>query len=107
MQYNLTGKHLDISDALKAYVSEKMERIDERDGEITSAQITLGTDRHLKTAEATLHVRSGQTLHADAEHSDMYHAVDLLVEKLSKQASGAPSLPNLSNQESSNAASNR
>ena len=85
MQYNLTGKHLDISDALKAYVSEKLTRIDERDGEITSAQITLGTDRHLKTAEATLHVRSGQILHADAEHSDMYHAVDLLVEKLGKQ----------------------
>lgn len=85
MQYNLTGKHLDISDALKAYVSEKLARIDERDGQIVSAQVTLGTDRHLKTAEATLHVRSGQVLHADAEHGDMYHAIDLLVEKLEKQ----------------------
>lgn len=85
MQYNLTGKHLDISDALKAYVNEKLARIDERDGEIVSAQVTLGTDRHLKTAEATLHIRSGHTLHADAEHSDMYHAVDLLVDKLEKQ----------------------
>lgn len=85
MQYNLTGKHLDISDALKAYVSEKLARIDERDGQIVSAQVTLGTDRHLKTAEATLHVRSGQVLHADAEHGDMYHAIDLLAEKLEKQ----------------------
>lgn len=85
MQYNITGKHLDISQAMRDYVEEKLARIEGHHDKITSAQITLKTDSHQKVAEGTLHVTSGKTFHGDAAHDDMYAAIDLLADKLDKQ----------------------
>ncbi|MDO4643939.1 MAG: ribosome-associated translation inhibitor RaiA [Cardiobacteriaceae bacterium] len=83
MNYNITGKHLDISDAVRSYVEDKLGKIDAYD--ITSVQVTLRAENHLKFAEATLHLASGKTVHGDAEHSDMYAAIDLLTDVLDKQ----------------------
>ena len=70
MNYNITGKHLDISDAVRSYVEEKLGKLEIQ--QITSAQITLRAENHLKFAEATLHLASGKTIHGDASHEDMY-----------------------------------
>ncbi|MFC2504280.1 MAG: HPF/RaiA family ribosome-associated protein [Cardiobacterium sp.] len=39
MNYNITGKHLDISDAVRSYVEEKLGKLEMQ--QITSTQITL------------------------------------------------------------------
>ena len=75
MNYNITGKHLDISDAVRSYVEEKLGKLEMQ--QITSTQITLRAENHLKIAEATLHLASGKTIHGDAAHEDMYAAIDL------------------------------
>ncbi|UJF24258.1 ribosome-associated translation inhibitor RaiA [Suttonella sp. R2A3] len=85
MQYNITGKQLDISEAMRNYVEEKLARIEGHHDRITSAQITLKTENHQKIAEGTLHVSSGKTFHGDAAHDDMYAAIDSLADKLDKQ----------------------
>ena len=83
MNYNITGKHLDISDAVRSYVEEKLGKLEMQ--QITSTQITLRAENHLKIAEATLHLASGKTIHGDAAHEDMYAAIDLLADVLDKQ----------------------
>ena len=83
MNYNITGKHLDISDAVRSYVEEKLGKLEIQ--QITSAQITLRAENHLKFAEATLHLASCKTIHGDASHEDMYAAIDLLADVLDKQ----------------------
>ena len=70
MNYNITGKHLDISDAVRSYVEEKLGKLEMQ--QITSTQITLRAENHLKIAEATLHLASGKTIHGDAAHEDIY-----------------------------------
>ena len=83
MNYNITGKHLDISDAVRSYVEEKLGKLEMQ--QITSTQITLRAENHLKIAEATLHLASGKMIHGDGKHEDMYAAIDLLSDVLDKQ----------------------
>lgn len=85
MQFNLTGKHLDISPALRDYVAGILERLGGTYHAITSAQVTLQIEKHEKIAEATLRIASGNDIHGNARHEDMYAAIDQLRDKLEKQ----------------------
>lgn len=85
MQYNITGKHIDISGAMRGQIDAMIRRFDDGQPEVTSAQVTLSIEKHEKIAEATLRVANGKDVHADARHTDMYQAISLLEEKLEKQ----------------------
>ena len=84
MQMKITGLQLDITDALRNYVTEKTARLERHFDKIISAQITLEVDKLQQKAEGTLHL-AGADLVAEAEHTDMYAAIDLLVDRLDRQ----------------------
>lgn len=84
MQINLSGRHLDITPALRAYVETKLLRIERHFDHVTTAHVVLAVEKERKKAEATIHVNRGN-LFADAEHNDMYAAIDKLMDKLDRQ----------------------
>ena len=85
MQINLTGHHVDITPALREYVSEKFERLDRHIDNVTDVHVILSVEKLRHTAEATLYVAGGN-LFADHVEEDMYAAIDGLVDKLDRQA---------------------
>jgi len=84
MQINLTGHHVEITDALRDYVSAKFERLERHFDNIISAHVILNVEKLARIAEATVHVNGGE-LFATAEEEDMYAAIDNLVDKLDRQ----------------------
>jgi putative sigma-54 modulation protein len=84
MQLNLSGHHIDITPALRTYVSTKMERLERHFDNVTNIHVILSVEKLIQKAEANLHV-SGANLFANAEHEDMYAAIDALVDKLDRQ----------------------
>ena len=84
MQVNITGLHLEITEALRDYVEEKFERIERHFDRIIAVQVILQVEKLKQKAEAALHV-AGREVVANAEHGDMYAAIDLLVDKLDRQ----------------------
>ena len=84
MQINISGHHLDVTDALKQYVNSKMEKLERHFDHITNIQVTLTVEKLRQIAEATVHI-SGADLHAHAESEDMYASIDSLVDKLDRQ----------------------
>lgn len=84
MQLMLTGQHLDITDPLRDYVNEKLGRVDRHFDNVTSLHVVLSVEKMRQKAEATLHA-AGATLFADAEHEDMYAAIDALADKIERQ----------------------
>ncbi len=84
MQLNITGHHVDLTNALKDYVSAKLQKLERHFDHISNVQVTLSVEKQRQRAEATLHI-SGADLHATAEEPDMYAAIDLLVDKLDRQ----------------------
>lgn len=84
MQVNLTGHHVDITEAMRAYVDEKIARLERHFDHVTNVHVILSVEKLNKKAEATVHV-AGADVFADATHEDMYAAIDALVDKLDRQ----------------------
>jgi putative sigma-54 modulation protein len=85
MRLDLSGHHIDITPALRNYVETKMARLKRHFDDILHLHVILSVEQKLRQkAEATLHV-TGTQLFADAEHEDMYAAIDALMDKLDRQ----------------------
>jgi putative sigma-54 modulation protein len=84
MQINLTGHHVDITEALRGYVDSKFERLGRHFDHVLIAHVILSVEKLRQKAEATLHVNGGK-LFADSVHEDMYAAIDSLIDKLDRQ----------------------
>lgn len=84
MQLTITGHHVDVTPALHAYVTEKMQRINRHFDSVISLSVILSVEKLQHGAEATLHT-AGKSLVANASELDMYAAIDDLVDKLDKQ----------------------
>ena len=84
MQLSITGHHVDITDALRAFVKEKFERLERHYDHITNVHVVLSIAKVVHKAEATVHT-SGAELFADSSAEDMYAAIDALIDKLNRQ----------------------
>jgi len=84
MQINISGHHVEVTEAMQAHVEEKMSKLTRHTDQITTGQITLTVVKDRQTAEATIHI-TGHDLHAKAENEDMYTAIDQMVDKLDRQ----------------------
>jgi len=84
MQVSVSGHHIEVTDALKSYVESKLERLERHNDRITSVSVILSVEKQRQKAESTIHI-SGGDVFADAEHDDLYAAIDLLADKLDRQ----------------------
>jgi putative sigma-54 modulation protein len=84
MQINVTGHHVDITPALRDYVTGKMDRLERHFDHVTDVHVILSVEKLRHKAEATMHL-SGNSVYADATEDDMYAAIDGLVDKLDRQ----------------------
>lgn len=83
MQLNVTGHHVEVTPALRAYVEKKLERVMRHFDHVIDVHCILTVEKLSQKAEATLKVR-GNDIHADATDGDMYAAIDALTDKLDR-----------------------
>lgn len=87
--YQLSGRNMDVTDALRDYVEEKLTRLDRFSDQITEARVTL-TVRDVRDAarrnrvEVQLNVPNG-VIRAEEHHADMYAAIDRASDVLERQ----------------------
>ncbi|MCZ6855760.1 MAG: ribosome-associated translation inhibitor RaiA [Gammaproteobacteria bacterium] len=84
MQLSISGLHMDVTDALKSYVTGKLEKLERHYDQITNVHVVLSAKKLRQRAEATIHI-SGAELFADADCEDLYVAIDKLADKLDRQ----------------------
>lgn len=84
MQLNVTGHHVEITPALREYVTNKLEKVSRHFDLVTDAHCILTVEKLRHKAEATVSV-SGGRIYADATEEDMYAAIDGLADKLDRQ----------------------
>ena len=84
MNLNLTGVHLEITPAIRAYVLAKLERVNRHFDHVIDVNVVLSVDKLRHKVEANVHVR-GKEIHAEAIEPDMYAAIDALADKLDRQ----------------------
>ena len=84
MQLNITGHHVEVTPPMRAYVTEKMQRLSRHFDKVISINVILNVEKMEQLAEATVNA-GGRTLFATETAMDMYAAIDGLVDKLDRQ----------------------
>ena len=83
MRLEVSGHQIDITPALKDFVTAKLERISRHFDHHLDVRVLLSVDKLQHKAEAQ-RCRLPKALHAEAEATDMYAAIDLLLDKLDR-----------------------
>ncbi len=84
MHLSVKGRSLEITDALRTYAEEKVQRMGKYLDGIVSGNVVLSVEKHRQIAEVTLRVRD-LTVRAEESTDDMYSSIDLVAEKLERQ----------------------
>lgn len=84
MQVNISGQHVEVTEALHDYVASKLEKLERHYDQIGNVQVTLSVEKNRQKAEASLNIKGAQ-LHADTAHDDLYAAIDIITDKLDRQ----------------------
>lgn len=84
MNLNLTGRHLEITPAIRQHVTDKVAKIKNHFDGVMDVTVILSVDKLRQKAEGSVHV-SGKDLFVESEDEDMYVAIDSMVEKLDRQ----------------------
>jgi len=86
MRINVTGKQLDVGDALRSHVEDKLSAVVEKYFDrFIDAQVTIATDGPLFRADLSVHVGTGIKLQSHEEGGDAYAAFELALEKMDKR----------------------
>lgn len=86
LNIELTGRHLEITPNVRNYANEKAGRLERFFDRIHRIQIILeseGEDRH--KAEMVISVSKGSTLVSQAADSNLFAAIDLVLDKAERQ----------------------
>lgn len=84
MQLNISGHHIEVTQALKDHASSKLQKLKQHFNQVMNVNMVLEVEGSVQKAEATVHI-SGHDLFAQVESSDMYHSINDLVKKLDAQ----------------------
>ena len=84
MQVSITGRHVDLTDPLKAYVHEKLGHLKHSFDHVVDVHVVLTVEKHRQRCEINI-AANGISLHAKDETEDMYAAIDGVVDKLNRQ----------------------
>ena len=84
MNLHLSGRHLDITPAIRNYVLEKLGRVTRHFDQVIDLHVTMSVEKLQHKIECSVHV-AGRDMHVEAIDADMYAAIDALADKLDRQ----------------------
>jgi len=84
MQIAVTFRHREPDESVKAYLREKVEKLEKYLENPREIHVVLSSEKFRQIAEITL-VSDGVTLNSEARESDLYAAIDQMVDKMERQ----------------------
>jgi putative sigma-54 modulation protein len=87
MRLELTGRHVEITPALRRLIDKKLARLGRLLNESAlSAQVVLTEERRLHRADITLHARGEKFLHGVGEAAEWEASISAAIDKIIQQA---------------------
>ncbi len=84
MNLTVTGHHVEVTPAIRDYVTDKIKKVTRHFDHVIDVTVTLSVEKLIQKAEANVHV-SGRDIFVQTEDSDLYAAIDGLADKLDRQ----------------------
>ncbi len=84
MNLSVSGHHLEITPAIRNYLTDKLSRISRHFDHVIDVDVILSVIKLDQKVEVKVHL-SGKDLYCECVDTDMYAAIDGLVDKLDRQ----------------------
>ncbi len=89
MNLTISGHHLDVTPALRHYVTAKLDRINRHFEQVVDISVLLSVEKmkekeRRQKAEVTVRVK-GRDIFVEQTHEDLYAAIDQLMDRLDRQ----------------------
>ncbi len=84
MQCLITGRNIEVTEALREYAERKLSRLDRYFYRPLTAQVTLTAEKGRHIAEVTVPL-DGLVLRGEEASEDMYASIDAIIDKLERQ----------------------
>ncbi|MGC9417405.1 MAG: ribosome hibernation-promoting factor, HPF/YfiA family [Rhodovulum sp.] len=86
MLYQISGKQIDIGEALQTHVKDELNAVVQKYAERpTDANVVFSRNAHEYVCETTVHLSTGLTAQAKAHATEIYAAFDSCCDKMEKQ----------------------
>jgi len=84
MQVSITGRHVELTDPLKAYVGDKLQHLKHSFDHVVDVHVVLSVEKFRQRCEVSMQA-NGINIHGTHETEDMYASIDGVVDKLNRQ----------------------
>ena len=84
MNLHLSGHHLDITPAMREYITSKLGRITRHFDHVIDVNCILSVEKLKHKIEVSVHLK-GKDIFVESSDTDMYAAIDNLTDKLDRQ----------------------
>lgn len=85
MQFAVTFRHMEPTDALKAYAKERMERVRKYLPDPIACHVVLSTERHNHRIDVNFQLHNGLSIAGHETTENMYSSIDLVIAKIERQ----------------------
>ena len=84
MNVSITGRHMEMTDALREHVQSSLDKVEHRFDRVMDVNVVLSVQRRAHIAEINLHA-NGLRVNAKESSDDMYASIDSAVNKIERQ----------------------
>src|ERR1700759_1757979 len=85
MQFAVTFRHMEPTDALKSYARERMERVKKYLPDPIACHVVLSTERHNHRIDVSFALHNGLQVAGHETTENMYSSIDLVIAKIERQ----------------------
>lgn len=85
MKLTIVGKNIELTEGIKLSIEEKLGKIDKYFNNDMDVRATIRAKKSRQTIEVTIIPVSGNIIRAEDSEENLYAAIDVVVDKLSKQ----------------------
>lgn len=84
MNLSISGHHLDVTPAIREYVTTKLGRVLRHFDHVIDTQVMLSVEPLQHKAEITMRL-PGKDIHCEAAEGNLYAAIDTLIDKTDRK----------------------
>ena len=85
MVIEITGRHMDVTEAVKEYAQKKVERTVSEFPHVLSVHVILDVQKYRHIAEVVVQGKDHLHIEASEDSENMYASIDAVVDKIEKQ----------------------
>ena len=84
MNIKVTGKNIDITDAIRKYVEDKSDRLEKFENDNTDLNVVCSVEREEQIVELQLS-HNGDFIKIEERNNDLYASIDLAIDRVARQ----------------------